>query len=405
MSVFLYIVLDDKGKEKKGTLEAKDRATAAAILRSQGYTLVELREASVLEQDVKISFLEKKPKPRELAIFCRQFLSILNAGVPMVKALSMLTLQTNNKMLRAAIDDCRQEIEKGASLATGMKKHREIFSEFFITLVAAGETSGSLEVSLERMSIQLEKEAKVKDSIQKAATYPIIVCIVAVVVLAVMLTFVVPQFETLLTDLGSELPMITVAVMKVSDFLVQKWYIILLVLLFLVLFAFRFGKTNAGKHFFGQIAMSLPVFGTLTIKTASARMARTLSTLMSAGIPLIDALEIVAETMTNIHFQDALMQARDEVAMGASLSECIERSGVFPALVYQMIGVGEETGEIDKMLVKLAEYYEDEVETTTTQVMTLLEPMIIIVLALVVGVIILAVLMPMAEMYKALENI
>lgn len=405
MVTFSYIVVDSKGKEKRGSMETKDRATAAAILRAQGCTLVELREASVLDQDVHISFLEKKPKPRELAIFCRQFLSILNAGVPMVKALSMLTLQTNNKILREAIDDCRQEIEKGTSLADAMKRHRNIFSDFFITLVAAGEASGSLEVSLERMGTQLEKEAKVRDSIQKTATYPIIVCVVAVVVVAIMLTYVVPQFETLLSDLGSKLPAVTVFVMNASDFLVQKWYIILGILIFLVVFVLRFRKTNPGMHFFGKIAMKTPVIGDLTTKTASARMARTLATLMAAGIPLIEALEIVSNTLTNIHFKEALIQAKDEVAMGAPLSECIERSGIFPALVYQMIGVGEETGEIDKMMTKLAEYYEDEVETSTTKMMTLLEPMIIILLALVVGVIVLSVLLPMAEMYKALENL
>lgn len=405
MNTFSYVVVDSKGKEKKGTLEAKDRAAAAAILRAQGYTLVELREASVLDQDINIGLFEKKPKPRELAIFCRQFLSILSAGVPMVKALSMLTLQTNNKMLRAAIDDCRQEIEKGTSLADAMRKHRNIFSDFFITLVAAGEASGSLEVSLDRMGTQLEKEAKLKDSIQKAATYPIIVCVVAVIVVAVMLTFVVPQFETMLTDLGSELPAITVFVMNASDFLVEKWYIILGIIIVLVTFVIRFKKTNLGKHFFGKISMKMPVLGDLTTKTASARMARTLSTLMAAGIPLIDAINIVSDTMTNIHFEEALLQAKDEVAMGAPLSECIERSGIFPPLVYQMIGVGEETGEIDKMMTKLAEYYEEEVETATAKLMTLLEPMIIIFLALTVGVIVLAVLMPMAEMYKSLENL
>ncbi len=403
MVTFSYVVVDSKGKEKKGTLEAKDRAAAAAILRAQGYTLIDLREASMLEQDVSI--FEKKPKPRELAIFCRQFLSILSAGVTMVKALSMLTLQTNNKMLRAAIDDCRQEIEKGTSLADAMRRHKSVFSDFFITLVAAGEASGSLEVSLERMGTQVEKEAKLKDSIQKAATYPIIVCVVAVAVIIVLLTFVVPQFESMLTDLGSELPALTVFVVNASEFIVQKWYILLGIVILAVMFISRFKKTDLGKHFFGKIVMKIPVVGDLTTKTASARMARTLSTLMAAGIPLIDAIQIVSETMTNIHYKEALLQAKDEVAMGAPLSECIERSGIFPALVHQMINVGEETGEIDKMLTKLAEYYEDEVETATAKLMTLLEPLIIIALALTVGVIILAVLMPMVQMYSALENL
>ena len=405
MATYTYVVTDQRGKEKKGSLDAKDRQTAAATLKQQGYMLIQLQEASVLNKDIELSFLDKKPKPRDLAIFCRQFLSIISAGVPMIKALSMMTLQTNNKVLRAAIDDCRSEIEKGSTLADAMKRHRNVFSDFFITLVAAGEATGSLETSLDRMATQFEKDAKLKETISKASMYPIIVCVVAVIVVIIMLTFVVPQFETMLTDLGSELPAITVMVMNASDFIVQKWYIIAAVVAIFIVFVQFFRKTDMGIHFFGNVAIKAPYLGDLTVKTASARMARTLATLMAAGIPLIDAIAIVAETMTNIYFKEALSQAKDEVAMGAPLSECVERSGIFPPLVYQMIGVGEETGEIDKMLVKLAEYYEDEVGTATAKLMTLLEPMIIIILALTVGVIIMAVMLPMANMYQALENL
>ncbi len=405
MVTYSYIVTDQRGKEKKGTLEAKDRAAAAATLKQQGYILIQLQEASVLDKDIELSMFDKKPKPRELAIFCSQFLSIISAGVPMIKALGMMSLQTSNKRLRAAIDDCRMEIEKGATLADAMKKHRDVFSDFFITLVAAGEASGSLETSLERMATQFEKDAKLKETISKASTYPIIVCIVAVVVVIIMLSFVVPQFETMLTDLGGELPGITKMVIAASDFVMAYWYIVLGVIVAIILFVIQFKKTDVGRHFFDNMMNKLPLFGDLTVKTASARMARTLATLMAAGLSLIDAIEIVSETMSNIYFREALLKVKDEVAMGASLSECIERTGLFPPLVYQMISVGEETGDIDKMLVKLADYYEDEVEVATSKLMAALEPAIIVVLALTVGVIIAAVMLPMANMYQAMDNL
>ncbi len=405
MVTYSYIVTDQRGKEKKGSLEAKDRAAAVAALKAQGLVLIQIQEASALEKDLDLPFLAKKPKPRELAIFCRQFLSILSAGVPMVKALSMLTQQTSNKMLRAAIEDCCAQIEKGDSLSGAMKRHRAIFTDFFVTLVAAGEASGSLEVSLERMSVQFEKDAKTKETVQKASIYPSIICVVAVIVVIVMLTFVVPKFETMLTDLGSDLPAITKFVVAASEFMQKSWYVIVGIIGALVLFAMKFKKTDMGKHFFDGIMMKLPMFGDLTKKSSSARMSRTLATLMAAGISMIDAIEIVSETMSNIYFKEALQQAKNEVSMGAPLSECIERSGLFPALVHQMIAVGEETGEIDKMLLKLADYYEDEVETATAKLMTALEPAIILVLVVVVGGIIMSVMLPMFNMYSAMENL
>ena len=405
MVTYSYIVTDQRGKEKKGTLEAKDRAAAAATLKQQGYVLIQLQEASVLDKDIELSMFDKKPKPRELAIFCRQFLSIISAGVPMIKALGMMSLQTSNKVLRAAIEDCCQQIEKGSTLADSMKRHRDVFSDFFITLVAAGEASGSLETSLERMATQFEKDAKLKETISKASIYPTIVGVVAVVVVIIMLTFVVPSFEAMLTDLGSELPAITVFVVNASEFMQKYWYVIVGLIVGLVLFSKWFKKTDTGRHFFDDLMLKLPLFGDLTAKSSSARMARTLATLLSAGISLIDAIEIVAETMTNIYFKEALLRARDEVAMGAPLAECIERCRLFPPLVYQMIGVGEETGDIDMMLVKLADYYEDEVEVATAKLMTVLEPAIILILVVVVGGIIMSVMLPMFQMYSALENL
>lgn len=403
---FSYIILTKAGKEAKGTIEAATQQEAAQKLKEEGNTLISLTEANALSKEVEIGgFIKKKPKPRDMAIFCRQFVSIIDAGVPVTSALEMLGQQTENKMLAAAIVDCKLKIEKGTSLAEAMKDHRDVFSSLFITLVEAGEASGSLDVSFNRMGTQFEKDAKIKGLIKKSAIYPIVVSVVAVAVVIVMLTFVVPQFESMLTDLGSDLPLLTKIVVAASDFMIARWYIVLGVVALLAVGIIRYRKTEGGGRLFGRIGIRAPLIGKLTVKSASARMARTLSTLLGAGIPMIEALDIVARTMGNVHFREALLEAKDDVAMGDALSVSIERSGLFPPMVHHMIHIGEETGDLEEMLTKLAEYYEEEVELTTQQVMAAVEPLIIVVLALIVGVIVGAVMLPMMNMYAALDNL
>ena len=402
---FSYVILSKAGKEVKGTLEANSQQEAAQKLKEEGNTLISLTEANALSKEVEISFLKKKPKPRDLAIFCRQFVSIIDAGVPVTSALGMLGEQTENKMLAAASLDCKMQIEKGTSLAEAMRDHPDVFPSLFVTLVEAGEASGSLDVSFNRMGTQFEKDAKIKGLIKKSAIYPIVVTVVALAVVVIMLTFVVPQFESMLVELGSDLPMLTKIVVGASNWLMAKWYIALLVAVVLVFGIIQYRKTEGGGRLFGRIGIRAPLIGKLTVKSASARMARTLSTLLGAGIPMIEALEIVAQTMGNIHFREALQDAKDDVAMGDALSLSIERCGLFPPMVHHMIHIGEETGDIEEMLTKLAEYYEEEVELTTQQVMAAVEPLIIVVLALIVGVIVGAVMLPMMSMYSAMDSL
>ena len=402
---YAYLVMNPDGKEVKGSIEAESQQEAALQLRSEGNTLISLTEANALSKEIKLGIFQRKPKPRDMAVFCRQFVSIIDAGVPVTSALRMLGEQTENKMLAEAIQDCRESIEKGSSLAEAMKAHRKVFSDLFITLVEAGEASGSLDVSFTRMAVQFEKEAKLKGLIKKSAIYPVIVCVVAVVVVIVMLTFVVPQFESMLSDLGTDLPALTKIVVAASHLLIDRWYFFLAGIVALVLGIRHYKKTDGGGRFFGRLGIKAPLFGKLTVKSASARMARTLSTLLGAGIPLIEALDIVSGTMGNVFFREALEDAKDDVAMGDPLSESIERCGLFPPLVHHMLSIGEETGDIEEMLTKLADYYEEEVEITTQQIMAALEPMIIVVLALLVGIIVGAVMLPMVNMYAALDNL
>lgn len=405
MPTYNYVALSAAGAEAKGTLTADTADKARVELKRMDLLPISIEEQGALSKDLNIKFLEKKPKPRDLSIFCRQFVSILDAGVPVVSALDMLASQTENRRLSAAIQETRLSVEKGESLAAALGRNEKIFGPMFISLIKAGEESGSLDVSLGRMAIQYEKEARLKALVKKATVYPAVLLIVTALVIVLMLAFVIPQFEDMFVDLGTELPGLTLAVMAASKFVQERWYIVIGAIVGIVLLLRAFAAAPSGKWLFGTIALRLPVVGNHLTKTYSARMTRTLSTLLAAGIPLIDALQIAAEGMTNVHFRDALQEAKDDVAMGGALSESLARTRVYPPIVHQMIKIGEESGNIDGMLTKVADYYDEEVENTTQALMAMLEPAIIVIMALIVGTIIMSVMLPMGEMYSALDNL
>lgn len=405
MSTYAYVAATKTGKELRGSMEADSLEKAVAQLKSAGNAVITIQEAGALSREIGFSALSRKPRPRDLSVFCRQFVSIVDAGVPVMSALEMLGEQTENKMLRDAVVGCKKSIEKGSALADAMRGYPRVFNSLFVTLVAAGESSGSLSNSFTRMAEQFEKQHRLNSMVKKATIYPIVLSVVTVIVTAILLTFVVPTFESMLTELGGTLPGVTKFVLAASSALRHYWYIILAVIAAAVFGIRAFKKSRQGTYFFARLELKLPLFGKLAVKTASARFARTMSTLLSAGIPLIDALETTAGTMTNVLFRDALLDARGDVAVGTTLSEPIRRCGLFPALVHHMIGVGEETGDIDGMLTKLADYYGEEVEEATGQVTAAMEPAIIILMALIVGTIVMSVMLPMANMYSALDNL
>ena len=404
MAAFSYTAIDKVGRNRKGSLEAETKEKVRELLKLDGLMAMTINEQSLMTRDLNID-IGGKPKARDMSIFCRQFVSIVGAGVTIIDAMEMLSDQTENKLLKKAILDAKIAVEKGESLADAMRQNRKIFSDMFVTMVEAGEASGSLETSFIRMAEQFEKEARLKALVKKASIYPAVVVVVAVVVVIAMLTFVVPTFQQMFADLGTELPGITKAVVAMSQFMQSYWYLVLLAIVLIVVLIRYFQTTDAGKRFFGKIVMKLPLFGKLTVKTASSRLARTLSTLLSAGLPLIEALEITAKTMSNIYFKDAVQQAKEDVTMGTTLSEPLYRGRLFPALVCHMLKIGEESGNVEAMLDKLADYYDEEVEITTQSLMAVLEPAIIIFLAVVIGTIIISIIMPMAQMYTGLSNL
>lgn len=404
MPGFTYVAVDKRGKEKRGNVEADNRERVVEILKNDGLIPVSVKEQGVLNKEIDFS-IGKKVKPRDLSVFCRQFVSITQAGVPMKEALQMLSEQTENKWLKRAISEVLLSVEKGNTLADSMRGQADIFPPILINMVEAGENSGSLEMAFERMAVQFEKEAKLKATIKKATIYPIILIIAAIGVVAVMMLFVIPIFIDMFADLDVEMPAITMWVMNTSKWVTANWYIILAVIVAVVVAYKIIYKTEQGRFMIDQVKMKMPLFGKLTVKTACAQFARTMSTLLSSGISTIDALETVSKIVNNIHYTNALMKAREEVMKGIPLSEPLTASKIFPPMVCHMTGIGEETGNIEEMLEKLADYYDEEVEMTTQSVLAAMEPLIIVFMALVVGTLVIAVISPIGAMYNGLDNL
>ena len=404
MADYSYEAIAANGKELKGTIVAENPDSARAQLKSQGLVVTSVKEQGLLDKDINIGF-KKKITPRELAVFCRQFVSMSKAGVTIIECLQLLREQTENPRLAQAIRDVQTDVEKGETLASGLEAQPDVFPSLMVTTIAAGEASGSLEVSLERMADQFEKSAKTQAMVKKAMIYPIVVAIVALAVVILMLVKVIPSYTDMFNDLGTELPKITQAVVAASDFIIAYWFILAPVIIGIVLGIKAYLKTPAGQLMWSTIQLKIPAAKNLIVKSACSSLARTLSTLLAAGVGLTEAVDIVSDTMGNVLFRDALRFARDEVMKGVPLSEPIEDSGLFPPMLYHMMRIGEEAGNSEEMLTKLADYYDEEVEIATQSLMAAMEPAIILVLAGVVGVLIAAVMAPMLAMYQAMDSL
>ena len=402
MAAYGYEALNSAGKEIKGSVEADNIEAARQVLKKQGIQVISIKPQSALTKDINIK-VGGYPKPRDMSVFCRQFVSMTKAGVTISEALKMLSEQTENDRLREATEGVRVSVEKGETLAASLAMYPKIFSSLMIHMVEAGEASGSLDVALERMATQFEKSAKTSAMVKKAMIYPVAVCIVALAVVIVMLVVVIPNYATMFESLGTDLPALTKAVQAASNFIITKWFILVPAIIAIVVLIKMFAETDTGIHFFDKIKLSIPAYKNLEVKTASAQMARTLSTLMAAGVPLVDAVDIVSNVMQNVYFKEALQDCKNEIIIGQPLSRPLEQSGLFPPMVYHMTRIGEETGATEEMLAKQADYYEEEVEAAVASFMAAMEPVIIIVLAAIVLVLVGACLMPMMTMYETLN--
>lgn len=404
METFSYKAVNPAGKDVKGSVEAESREDAARKIKEQGLVPVSIGKQGALDKDINIPLFKGKKIPaRDMSVFCRQFASILKAGVSVINALEMLAEQTENKKLKEAIANTQSGVEKGESLSDSMRQN-DCFPSILIDMVKAGEASGSLENSLTRMAIQFEKDAKLKGIVKKAMMYPIVLLCVMIGVIIVMLTFVIPSFMTMFEDLDSELPVTTRAILAMSDSLKSYWYIYILVVVGIVVGVQMYKRTDNGRHNLDKLKLKIPVFGLLQTKTACASFARTMSTLLQAGMPMIDALEIASSTMKNVLFYDGLQKVKNGVSLGLPLSNQLKSTGLFPAMVVHMVGIGEETGNVEEMLTNSATYYEEEVEVQTQTLTSLMEPIIIVLMAFVVVLLIMAIYQPMIQLYNTLGS-
>lgn len=401
MAEFQYRVITPEGKEKKGTIEGKSVEQVSGVLKAQKNVILSVSEASLMNRDINFS-LGGRVSARDYSIFCRQFVSIISAGVSIINALEMMRDQTENRTLKKALGEVYEDVSKGESMAGAMKKHSKVFPSMLCNMVEAGEASGSMEVAFERMAVQFEKENKLKQSVKKAMIYPIVLLVVMVGVLFLMMIWVIPNFMGMFAELDTELPPITQAVVNTSDFVIAKWWLILLVVAAAIALFKAYAASPSGKFVLGGIALKIPVFGKLQTKSECARLGRTLCTLLGAGVPMMDAIEITGRSMENVHYKKAMMDAKDQVMRGMALSRPLKTCGLFPPMVVHMVSIGEETGNIETMLENVANYYEDDVQVATEQVMALMEPMIIVVMAIVVGVLIMAIMQPMLTLYESI---
>ena len=403
MPGFNYTAINRNGKRVRSSLDASSIETAKSSLRGAGYTILDIKEQTTLNRDIEIPFLGN-PKAKDMAVFCRQFVSILRAGVSVASVLAMLGQQTGNKKLRAAIREMQADVEKGETLASSMRRHPKIFPAILVNMVSAGEASGNLEESFRQMELYFERSKRTKSKVTSAMIYPCVLIVVMIIVLIVMMTKIIPNFLKTFEDMDAELPKLTLGVMAVCEWFKSWWWVPLLVLAALIVGGVLFHRTNKGKHFFGWLARKTPVVGNLTVKTACATFCRTMEVLIGSGLTLTDSMDLAASNMGNIYYLEAIRDARALVAEGTPLRESLVRTGIFPPMVSNLVGVGEETGDLQSMMGKVADYYDEEVDEATKKLLNLMEPAIIIFMAVFVVIIVLAIYLPMINMTKAFDK-
>lgn len=403
---FNYQVRDTKGKIVTGQLDADSAATVASKLRGLGYSPVSIDEqkVDVFSKDLHIPGFGGKVKLKDLSIFSRQFATMINSGLSLLRALHILAEQTENPKLAEVILEIASSVEAGASLSESIAEHDKVFPKLYVAMVRAGETAGMLDQVLLRIAATMESDVALRSKIKSAMTYPVIVLVMAMGLTAAMLIFIVPTFAALFDQLGGELPLPTKVLQQVSNFITSP---IGLVSYFVAPVAFwqaykAYRRTESGRFQLDVIKLKIPVFGTLFHKIAITRFARNLATLMRAGVPILQALEITAETVDNGVIGNATKDVQDSVREGNSLNAPLKEHDVFPPMVVQMIAVGEETGAIDTMLEKIADFYDQEVATMTEQLTALMEPVMIAVLGTIVGSMVIALYMPI---FKIIDSV
>ena len=401
MPVYLWEGTTKKGEIKKGEMEAPDESAVRIQLRRQRIRLgsIKKKPKDLFEN---IPFLQQRVKEKDIVVFARQFATMINAGLPIIQCLELLGEEEQNKTFAKIIKSIKEDIEGGSSLSDALKKHPDVFNELFINLVAAGEAGGILDVILNRLSAYMEKAMNLKRKVKGAMTYPISVLVIAIAVVTLLLYKVVPVFDDLFSSMGSALPGPTQFLVDMSRF-VQNNILYMIGFIVFAVFIFRkYYRTEGGRLRIDRMVLKLPVFGMLLKKVAVAKFSRTLATMMSSGVPILDGLEIVSKTAGNKVVENTLMNTRRSISEGKTIAEPLSESGVFPSMVVSMISVGENTGALDAMLEKIADFYDAEVDTAVDAMTALLEPIMLVFLGGVVGGMIIALYLPIFSMAGAI---
>ncbi len=404
MPTYQYTVRDGTGVQRTGTSEAESQDILKRRLQEQGFQVTDVTQTTSAKKKAAGGGWGKV-KLADLSIFCRQFSTMIDAGVSLVRALDVLGEQTTNPKLKRILLEIQAEVESGQTLSRSMQKYPKVFNHLFIGLIRAGEVGGVLEEALQRLSHFLEKDMELRRKVKAALTYPTIVVIVAVLIVLGLCTFIVPKFVELFHDLNvKELPWMTQFLVDVSDFLKSKWYIGILIVVVSWLAIKYFGTTKVGRRIIDRLKLKIPVFGKLSHKICLARFSRTLSTLLVSGVPILQAMETVAGTVGNEIISEAIMNARARIREGERINEPLIKSKMFPPMVVHMISIGEESGALDHMLTKIAEFYEGEVESSLQSLTAAIEPVMIVFLGVVVGFIVIAMFMPLVSVIQNLSG-
>jgi type IV pilus assembly protein PilC len=401
---FAYKVRTREGRVLDGKMEADGEAAVANRLRSQGLVPIQIAKESKVNMKMEIRLRPPKVKLKDLAVFSRQFATMINSGLSLIRALNILAEQTENDLLATTIKSLTDDVQRGSSLSAAMSKHPKVFTKLFVSMVRAGETGGQLDTVLLRVAENYEADYRLRQEVKSAMTYPVVVAGIAVILVSVMLMFIVPTFANMFTDLGGELPLPTKILLSLSK--QAKILIPLSVVLSIVSFvAYKKARAkNADVRLKAdKLKLKVPIFGKLFLKVALSRFSRTLGLLLRAGVPVLQALDIVSDTTGNEVITRATLDVKDSVRSGESMATPLERHDVFPPMVVQMISVGEDTGALDAMLDKVADFYDQEVKSTTEQLTSMIEPVMIAVLGGIVGSMIVALYMPMFKIFDLIK--
>jgi len=393
MSVFVWEGKLANGSIKKGEIEAADKAAASILLKRQRIVPTKLKTKS---KDIR--FFEKRIKTKEIVIFTRQFSTMISAGLPLVQCLEILSTQQPNPTFKKVLTQIKQDVEGGSTFADALGKHPKVFDSLFVNLVSAGEIGGVLDTVLNRLAVYLEKNENLKNKIKSAMTYPIIVLCVAFGVVAVLMIFVIPTFQDLFSQFGSALPGPTQLIVNLSHAFRSYWYMFVVFIVLLVFCLKWVRKQEKGRYYTDKMALQLPIFGPLLKKVAVAKFTRTLGTMISSGVPIMDGLDITSKTAGNVIVENAIRAVRSAISEGKSMSEPLEQTGIFPGMVVQMISVGEATGAMDQMLAKIADFYDEEVDVAVEALTSALEPMLMVFLGGIIGFVVVAMYLPIFKM-------